>query len=96
MQFQNIGIFGQKCFGRIGLCDAATISDVRMNRFFISTYNKEADGDQQHRSCPWATDELKIALLMVAMDDAHETQQSNVDALLRQEEKWNWQSKRTW
>ena len=29
-------------------------------------------------------DELKISLLMVAMDDAHETRQSNRDALSRQ------------
>ena len=73
-----------QCFGRIGLCNAAAISDMRMNRFLARpTTKKQAEGSRMGlvHELP---EELKISLLMVAMDDAHETRQSNRDALSRQ------------
>lgn len=75
-----------QCFGRIGLCNAAAISDMRMNSFLSRpTTSKEMESDKRGlvHGLP---EELKITLLMVAMEDAPATRQSNRDALSKQRE----------
>ena len=73
-----------QCFGRIGLCNAAAISDMKMNRFLSRPTTKEQIENNEMGLVHGLPEELKISLLMTAMEDAHETRQSNRDALERQ------------
>ena len=89
-----------QCFGRIGLCNAAAISDMRMNRFLSRPTTKKQMESDDIGLVHGLPDELKISLLMVAMDDAHETRNANVDALSKQRkmkrEKWSWPRTKNW
>ena len=64
-----------QCYGRIGLTNAAAVSDMSRNKFLSRDHNLERQGNEGmfHRF----PDELQITSVMTAMKFAPETRESN-------------------
>jgi hypothetical protein len=73
-------------YGRIGMCNAAAVSDVARNGFLHRpTTKKEIEKGKRglYHDLP---EELRLTLLIVSMEDAPETRQSNNEGLEKQRE----------
>ena len=78
-----------QCYGRIGMCNAAAVSDTGRNGFFSrpTTKKRKRDGEKEEKKpglFHGLPEELKITAGTVAVEDAGATRQSNSDALERQ------------
>ena len=66
-----------QCYGRIGMHSVAAVSDMSRNDFLTRPTTKKAISNDQRGLFHEMPEELRITAVMVAMEDAPETRQSN-------------------
>ena len=70
-----------QCYGRIGMCNAAAVSETARNGFLSRPLSKKDIENDDRGLFHGMPEELKVTLIMVAMEDAPETRQNNSEAL---------------
>ena len=78
-----------QCYSRIGMCNAAAVSDVARNGFLNRVSTKSTNKKIKETTCELyhgLPKELQITLLVTCMEDAPETRKQNNDDLERSRE----------
>ncbi|KAL7542823.1 hypothetical protein ACHAWF_007266 [Thalassiosira exigua] len=70
-------------FGRIAMCSAAAVSDAKRNKFFYGATSKKAIENGEEGLFYTIPEELQITAVMMSMEDAPATRQSNNSDLER-------------